>query len=211
MLLSRWCTILCIKLCYISMNKKNARKNLYLCCVMLLVVISPASELKLWCDFFYFVVYFVSLPWLCVVRLYSAYHSREQTACCLRRPNVSFRSTFFSLVVLWAFAKHLGCCFPSSVSSVVPLTCVVHSCSPLFIKGCLPYLKKARRPLPEVWCLMRSLAWFVLFVFQWEASQQTHRPLLRLRLLCILKTEKLFLCHHFELNQPTIQNCVWNF
>lgn len=127
-----------------------------------------------------------------------------------KRPNVSLRSTFFSLVVLWAFAKHLGCCFPSSVSSVVPLTCVVHSCSPLFIKGCLLYLKKARRPLPEVWCLMRSLAWFVLFVFQWEASQQTHRPLLCLSLLCILKTEnQLFLCHRFELNQPTIQNCVW--
>lgn len=157
------------------MNKKNARKKP----VPVLCHAPGRDQSGLRAQtlmFFYFVVYFVSLPWLCVVRLYSACQSHEQTACCFRRPNMSLRSTFFSLVVLWAFAKHLGCCFPSSVSSVVPLTCVVHSCSPLFIKGCLTYLKKARRPLPEVWCLLRSLAWFVLFVFQWEASQQTHRP-----------------------------------
>lgn len=57
---------------------------------------------------------------------------------------------FSSLVVLWALAKHLGCRFPSSVSSVVPLTCVVHSCTPPLIIRCLSYLKKARRHLPEV-------------------------------------------------------------
>lgn len=70
----------------------------------------------------------------------------------LKMPKCLIEEHFFSsLVVLWASAKHLGCCFPSSVSSVVPLTCVVHSCSPLVIIRCLLYFKKkARRPLPEI-------------------------------------------------------------
>ena len=58
------------------------------------------------------------------------------------------RPFFPPSLVLWALSKHLGCCFPWSVSGVVPLTCVVHSCTPPRIRTCLSYPKKKNQEAP---------------------------------------------------------------
>lgn len=59
----------------------------------------------------------------------------ERTACCLKKKKKAQTPHWGELQSRLSFpgpfAKHLGCRFPSSASSVVPLTCVVHSCSPL--------------------------------------------------------------------------------
>lgn len=64
--------------------------------------------------------------------------------CCYKRPKRLIEEHLFFSLSLFSgpFAKHLGCRFPSSVSSVVPLTCVVHSCTPLLSEGASHPLKK---------------------------------------------------------------------
>lgn len=163
-------------------EQKECQKNCTLAVVMLSDCVQVRAQTLMWllllCCFWLF---FLSTVCRAVILCQS-----ESWADCvlLKMPKRLIEEHFSSpFVVLWAFAKHLGCRFPSSVSSVVPLTCVVHSCSPLLSWRCLSYLKKAQRHLPEVWCVTRLLAWFMLFVFQWEASQQIHRPLLYLNFI----------------------------
>lgn len=58
---------------------------------------------------------------------------KEKESC----PNISLGEPFFffSPSLCGPFQKHLGCCFPLSLSGVVPLICVVHSCSPIISFG----------------------------------------------------------------------------
>lgn len=64
-----------------------------------------------------------------------------------------------------------------------PVLCTV--VSPLIMR-CLSYLKKKPRGTwPEVQCIMRSLACFLLLVFQWEASQ--NKSIVPCVILCFTK------------------------
>lgn len=85
--------------------------------------------------------------------------------------DVSLKSTFISsLIVLWAFAKHPGCSFPFVCVQCCAFDLCCAQLFSLLIIRCLSSLKKARRLWSEVKCKIRSLACFLLLVFQWEAS-----------------------------------------
>lgn len=182
------------------------------------------SGLKLWCDDFVFIcffVFFLSTVCCAVFILLIWVVSRP---CAAKNAQTSHWGAllFFPpppLLFSGPLQSTLGVCFPSSVSSVVPLTCVVHSCSPLLSYGASRTLKKkARGHLPEERCIMRSLACFLSLVLQWEASQTNPlSPALFYILWYILTNWKWLPAAFFVLNElnpprsplhPEIQNCV---
>lgn len=111
------------------------------------------SGLKLWCDDFVFIcffVFFLSTVCCAVFILLIWVVSRPRAA---KNAQTSHWGAllFFSpppLLFSGPLQSTLGVCFPSSVSSVVPLTCVVHSCSPLLSYGASRTLKKKSQGAP---------------------------------------------------------------
>lgn len=183
------------------------------------------SGLKLWCDDFVFIcffVFFLSTVCCAVFILLIWVVSRPRAAKNAQTSHWGALLFFFppSLVVLWAFAKHLGCLFPFvCVQCCAFDLCCAQLFSPLIIR-CLSYLKKkkARGHLPEERCIMRSLACFLSLVLQWEASQTNPlSPALFYILWYILTNWKWLPAAFFVLNElnpprnplhPEIQNCV---
>lgn len=194
------------------MNKKNARKKKRT--VPLAVVLLPdvqsglRAQTLMWlllCCLFYF------SSRVCVVQFWFCWVvSRTRAA---EKAQRSHRGALFPPVFLWAFAKHLGCCFPFvcvQCCAFWPVLCTVVLPS---YHEVLSYLKKAQRHPPEVkW----SLACFLLLVFQWEASQ-TNPPSLHYLLWYLQNDDQLLsLCHRFwakSTHNPSSllegQNCVW--
>lgn len=136
------------------------------------------------------------------LQFYSASQSGERTARCSKTPKRVIEKHFFLP------GCSLGLCKAPWVS--FPFFVCVRCCAfDLCCAQLFPHLKKARRPLPEVWCL--TLGLYCSCFSERQTNKPIIVPLLSLSLLRRLKTEnQLFLCHRFELNQPTIQNCVWN-
>lgn len=171
---------------------------------------SQASELKLWCDFF-FVVYFIS-PLACVSCSFDSAESWAERVL-LKKPKGLIEEHCFLPCFSGPLQSTLGVVSPSSVSSVVPFDlCCAQLFSPLIMR-CSHTLKKAQRHPPEVkW----SLACFLLLVFQWEASQ-TNPPSLHYLLWYLQNDDQLLsLCHRFwakSTHNPSSllegQNCVW--
>lgn len=116
--------------------------------------------------------------------------SFEHTMWCWKHPNISPRSTFCLFVPPPGFSvcllqSTLDVCLPSSMSSVVPLTCVVHSWPlPLhLVKRCLcSFKKKSKRHQPEVKYKTQLLDYFLSWLFQpkhysnilWKPSCLSH-------------------------------------
>lgn len=147
-------------------QKKKETVPLLLSCSLTVVQVRPPSSnfdvTSLFCFLFPLscvLCSFILLIWV-VSRPCAAYNAQTS----------HWGALFFSLV-LWAFAKHLGCCFPFVCVQCCAFDLCCAQLFPLLSWGASHTLKKPRGTEPEVQCIMRSLACFLLLVFQWEASQ----------------------------------------